>query len=118
MIALTWIAIPDQFDPVLVDDFVVMPDHVHGLISIDCDEVPSGSMSLSEVIGWFKGKTTHLYGKGVADRGWPRYRGHLWQPRFHDHIIRDERDYESRVKYIEGNPARWVESRSARSERE
>ena len=34
--------------------------------------------------------------------------GHsIWQPSFHDHIIREERDFLSACNYITGNPSRW-----------
>jgi REP element-mobilizing transposase RayT len=114
MIALTWIGITDQFQTAALHDFVVMPDHIHGLLTLDRSDLDDGNdrATLGEVIGWFKGKTTFLYGQGVQDRGWPRYSGKLWQPRFHDHIIRDDRDFNARVLYIERNPWRWVENRT------
>jgi REP element-mobilizing transposase RayT len=111
MIVMTLIAIPDQFLSESVEDFVVMPDHVHALIATDSVEPPLIASSLGEVVGWFKGATTHRYGKGVASLGWPRYQGGLWQPGYHDHIARDERDFQSRSLYIERNPMRWLEKR-------
>jgi REP element-mobilizing transposase RayT len=111
MIAITWIGISDAFPSVVADDFIVMPDHFHGLLTVTTSEHDDKPTSLIDVMRWFKGKTRHLYSQGVKHRGWPRYSGTFWQPRFHDHIIRNERDFNARVTYIERNPWRWVENR-------
>jgi REP element-mobilizing transposase RayT len=88
-----------------------MPDHIHGLLTFSPEENEGSHASLGEVMRWFKGKSRHLYSQGVEHREWPRYSGKFWQERFHDHIIRDNRDFNARVTYIERNPWRWVENR-------
>ena len=43
----------------------------------------------------------------MAQEGWPRYPGRLWQHRFHDHVIRNERDLEAIREYIANHPLQW-----------
>ena len=54
-------------------------------------------LQLFDIIGNFKSYTTHKNGKT------------LWQRSFHDHIIRDERDYQKIWNYIDSNPYKWNE---------
>ena len=58
-----------------------------------------GKHSISKLIRWFKGKTIFIIHKNN-----PIF---VWQPRFYDHITRDEKDYESKAYYILNNPANW-----------
>jgi REP element-mobilizing transposase RayT len=91
------------YDIVDVDCFVVMPNHVHMIIVI----LPNGrtqsdgrtqfAPTVSRIIKQWKGVIT----KKV---GYP-----LWQKSFHDHIIRDENEYNRIAEYIENNPANWEE---------
>jgi hypothetical protein len=53
--------------------------------------------TISTVINQFKGYVSKQIGFS------------LWQKSFHDHIIRDERDYQNHWQYIDENPARWAE---------
>lgn len=74
--------------------YCLMPDHLHILLS------PAGSkLSLCEVIGRFKGKTTNNSWKF----GW---QGQLWQDRFYDHIVRKDESITETAKYILDNPMR------------
>jgi putative transposase len=147
MVATVWSQL-DRYYPVGVDAFVVMPNHLHGILVLgegareDRDGatvptipgfptmpasstaptvpatptvpivstdtiVPPRSMSLSTIIQRFKTFTMHEYGKGVAAEGWPRYPGRLWQVRFHDHVIRNERELAAIREYIANNPLQW-----------
>lgn len=99
---------------VILDTFVVMPDHFHAIIQINCDgfrgltgetdgqtnkyalmSPPPGSLAV--IIRAFKSATT----KRMRENG---YRGDVWQPRFHDHIIRDGCDHSRIREYIVNNP--------------
>jgi REP element-mobilizing transposase RayT len=57
----------------------------------------------------FKSLTTYRYGVGVKDEGWVRYRGKLWQRDYYERVVRDEVELERFRRYIEINPARWLE---------
>ena len=86
-----------HFPDVIVDKFVVMPNHVHGILVLQ-----GGRTNLSSVIGQYKSyvsKQIHAFDTGCK----------VWQASFHDHVIRNQQDYERIWLYIEANPARWDE---------
>ena len=76
-----------------------MPNHIHLLLRIDTD--PDGremsAPTISRVIQQMKGAVTKRIGTSI------------WQKLFHDHVIRNERDYLKIWEYIEGNPSRRKE---------
>ena len=120
-----WAALPRRFPAVRLDAFVVMPNHIHGIIVIDHSDTvntterattrvaPTGApdagrrIALGDVVGAYKSITTVEYTRGVAGHGWPRFRGRLWQRNYYEHIIRDDRSLERIRAYILENPARW-----------
>jgi REP element-mobilizing transposase RayT len=94
-----WLRIPVHF-AVELDMFVVMPNHVHGiLVLVKAGHAPP----LRTVVGSFK---------SAATRDVNRLRGTpgaaVWQRSYHDHVIRDERDLERIRGYITANPIRWA----------
>ncbi len=95
-------SMPEKF-PVRIDKYVVMPNHVHMLIMIPKQSSRKGcDAELCRVVGYIKRKITiALRKKSVDDI--------IWQRSFHDHIIRNEKDYQRIWKYIENNPLKWSE---------
>lgn len=90
----TWQKIPCQFSSIELDEYVIMPNHIHGIIVIN----NTGGISLARIIKWFKGRVSYEIRKtGCA---------FSWQSRFYDHIIRNERSLNRVRKYIRDNPAR------------
>ena len=73
----------------LLHEFVVMPDHVHALIT------PAEQISLERAVQFIKG--------GFSFR---LKRGHVWQESFSNHRIRDFEDYQNHRGYIQMNPVR------------
>ena len=65
-----------------------MPNHIHLIVILD-NSGGFGNPPLQDVIGQLKSYTTN------------KFQGNLWQRSFHDHIIRDERDYLKIWKYID-----------------
>lgn len=78
-------------------DYVVMPNHVHILISL-IDVV--NKVNLSTIIGACKSTVTRKIKIESPDIV-------IWQKSFHDHIIRNERDYLVHGEYIQMNVQRW-----------
>ena len=82
-----------------IDNYVIMPNHVHLLIRIENPCGPPGAAaptaSLPRIISGFK----RLVNKELGTN--------IWQRSFHDHIIRGDADYREIWQYIETNPARW-----------
>jgi putative transposase len=130
-----WIEIPVHFPYVELGNFVVMPNHTHGILIIDKkinvdsqDSVetrliaslpnpasekteinggfagtknPMFHENISRIIRWYKGRCSFEIRKIHADFG--------WQSRFHDHIIRNSKSFETIQYYIENNPINWKE---------
>ena len=92
------IKIPNIYPGVSIDKFIVMPNHIHAIFVLDGLDTPS----LSRIIGQFKMSVT----KEIRDN----YKiDTVWQRSFHDHIIRNQKDYERIWLYIHGNPQKWNE---------
>ena len=105
-------------------EFVVMPNHIHGIIMIGANEyntrpnamqfgdamhcvstnqfVPQ-SKNLSSIIRGYKSAVTVFARKNKID--------FEWHPRFHDRIIRSTFEYNNISNYIINNPAKWVEDK-------
>ncbi|BDD11929.1 hypothetical protein FUAX_43610 (plasmid) [Fulvitalea axinellae] len=99
--------------------FVVMPNHIHGILTLGKgrvqDDKPKAicpgqarhgnveANSLSSIIGSYKSAVSkHARRMGLE---------FAWQPRFHDHIIRNQRSYDNIAQYIRTNPAKWQADR-------
>jgi putative transposase len=119
-----WQAIPEHSPHVKLDVYVVMPNHVHGIIAIT-DPVgaqhtdPVGAQhavplqpsrtnvqpgSLGAIVRSFKSAVTKRINELRDMPGTP-----FWQRNYWEHIIRDERSLNRIREYIENNPGRWAE---------
>ncbi len=91
-----WREIPQHCPGVALDWFVIMPDHVHGILVL-ADPV----LTLGQVVNLFKGAATTAI-RAAGDRI-----GSVWQRGFHDRVIRDVAEWHSIRRYIRDNPQRW-----------
>jgi REP element-mobilizing transposase RayT len=115
-----WTTIPDHFQHVDTDLFVVMPNHVHGILLFTSAtrtrhcRVPTEEPK-SEAFGLpVKGSLSTVIRsyKAIVTRGLRRItqsQGVVWQGRFHDHVIRNEDDLNQIREYVVNNPAKWHE---------
>lgn len=117
-----WRDIPKHFPFVILDEFCIMPNHIHGIIVIDnktgdprrdvacnvsTNEPNSNKMStispkpgsLSTIIRSYKSAITKSVNENNYDFG--------WQSRFYDHIIRNEKSLNRIRNYIRNNPKNW-----------
>jgi REP element-mobilizing transposase RayT len=108
MLATLWNDIPSQFADVDVDAFVVMPNHVHGIVVLPDAATAVGAPALGKVVAAFKSTTTVHYIRGVKTRAWPEFRQRLWQRNYYEHVIRDEKALDRVRQYVDENPARWA----------
>lgn len=109
-----WREIPVHFNDIILDEFVVMPNHIHGIISIVQTPNPTVqtpnpivktpnlgvSANIGIIINQYKRICTiriRTSNPGIM----------VWQPRFHDHIIRDENELKRIRQYIINNPVNW-----------
>jgi REP element-mobilizing transposase RayT len=103
MIRQTWIEIPSFYEGVSIDEFIVMPDHFHGIVVIQ-DQISTCQYSLCDVVQRFKSLTTHRYIEGVHHQHWQPFPGRLWHRNYYERIIRDTRALDAIRKYIRDNP--------------
>ena len=117
-----WRAIPAHFPNVKIDAFVIMPNHVHGILCIlepegianvvarHASPVRRGReggvppRSLGAIVGSFKSSVARQANELRGTPGLP-----VWQTNYYEHVIRDEDELNRIRRYIEGNPARWAE---------
>ena len=74
-----------------IDEYIVMPNHIHIILIIHKKE----KNSISKIIQQFKGMVTKDLGYSI------------WQKVFHEHIIRNEKEYLKIKQYINNNPYNW-----------
>lgn len=129
--AACWQAIPAHFPQARLDAFIVMPNHVHGIIMIDEPDPLAGahvgaqhaaplhtsppptppqphvkSGSLGAIVRSYKSAVTREVNLLRQTPGAP-----AWQRSYYDHIIRHERALNAIREYIWLNPARWAADR-------
>ena len=111
MIRRRWLDLRERFAAVELDAFVVMPDHLHGVVIVNCTKGASRRLPLPTLMDWFKAVTTMDYFYGVREHGWPRVDAHLWQRSYYDHIIRSESELQAFREYVLANPGALSERR-------
>ena len=121
MIQDQWQQLPCRFNEILLDEFIVMPNHFHGIIKIirtlnnvsDLVGAPlvgaqnTRPRKLGNIIGAFKSLSTNEYIRGVKEKEWEPFGGKLWQRNFYEHIIRDNNGLNKIREYIRENPSTW-----------
>ena len=97
------LSLEDCFPSVSIDQYVIMPNHIHILFLID-EEAAGASPrpTIMDVICAFKSLATRACKKAKPI---PK----LFQDSFYEHVLRNIRDYEQIAEYISANPARWEE---------
>ena len=104
VVAREWQAIPGECPRATLDAWIVMPDHLHGIVVFGAASTESEPASLATVIGQFKKRST----KAIRARG---YQAFAWQERFHDSILDSLEALERARAYIRENPQRWEAKR-------
>ena len=125
-----WMEIPKQFPYIELGNFVVMPNHTHGILIIN-HRSSNGLMDAyvetrliaslpppAEINGGFAGTKNPMLNDNIS-RIIRWYKGRCsfeirkihadfnWQSRFHDHIIRNTQSFETIQNYIVNNPKNW-----------
>ena len=118
IVANCWKAVPCHFKWVELDEFVVMPNHLHGIINIvdagrgtACRAPTPGEQfgrpqadSLTTVIRSFKSAATNSINLARNSQG-----QRVWQRNYYEHVIRNDSDLNRIRHYISENPAKWSE---------
>ena len=122
-----WQGVPDHFVNVHLDEFIIMPNHFHGIVVItnvwagsprpplnstnmnQGGETPQNQggetpplRTLGQIIGYFKYQSTKQINQMRKNPGCP-----VWQRNYYERVIRDERELDDARKYIVENPIKW-----------
>jgi len=130
-----WDEIPIHFPNVELGAFVVMPNHVHGIIfittqrrgevisprynpnnniqnakinSIDNlggETPPLRKPTLGQIVAYFKYQSTKEMNRIETDKAITKF----WQRNYYEHVIRNEKDLQNKTDYIETNLSLWDE---------
>jgi REP-associated tyrosine transposase len=115
-----WFEIPNHFPHVFLDAFVVMPNHVHGIIIIESPYYKKPPDTSSKTIGQMRfrnqGKNTISSMMGSYKSSVSKFAHKIdpafgWQERFHDHIISSKDEFLRIRRYIINNPENWGHDR-------
>ncbi|WP_295433997.1 transposase [uncultured Thiodictyon sp.] len=118
LVAQAWNDLPNHYPHVSLDQFVVMPNHVHGIIiltdvgaglkpaptAIGLNPAPSKRHALPEIIRALKTFSARRINEIRQSPGIS-----VWQRNYYEHVIRSEADYTRIAEYIINNPCRWSE---------
>ena len=118
MIEKWWLELENKFTDIEIDEFVIMPNHVHGIIiNIGCGQITRGQTQwnkgehigspLHRIVQWFKTMTTNEYIRCVKQFHLKRFDRKLWQRNYYEHIIRNEAKLNKIREYIINNPIKW-----------
>ncbi len=116
-----WEDLSTHYSCIESDEFVIMPNHFHGIIVIvgaqfiapfDCDTINQNKKqgainrapTVGEIVRAFKARCTHAINHIRTTPGTS-----LWQCNYYEHIIRNEEEINRIRKYISENPAKWTE---------
>ncbi|HCE68289.1 MAG: hypothetical protein A2X82_18700 [Geobacteraceae bacterium GWC2_55_20] len=124
-----WRRIPDRFPSVALDEYVIMPNHFHGIIMIHGRDTPRGyplcgypdfepsgkweQPSLGEIVGSFKSLCVNGWLKVIKEEN-INARGRFWQENYYEHVIRNEEEMDRIRQYIANNPLQWAFDRENR----
>jgi putative transposase len=106
-----WAEITGHFKYVGIDEFSVMPNHVHGILIIEENMVGNAymrsllqnrtKMLLSKIIQQYKASVTRKINSLESNLHFG------WQKSFYDHVIRNDRSLDNLRQYIINNPVKW-----------
>ena len=102
IVSSCWRALPRHYPHVELDSFVVMPNHVHGILFLVDAGVVDRRHGLSEVVRAFKSFSARRINELRDAEG-----SRLWQRGFYEHVIRRGHALNGILGYIETNPLRW-----------
>lgn len=91
--------IEEIYPCVFVDNYIIMPNHIHLILTIDTNRRPMVAPTVATVIKQFKGAASKEAGTSI------------WQKGYYDHIIRNENDFNETMKYITFNAQKLDEDK-------
>jgi REP element-mobilizing transposase RayT len=114
VVAAAWNAIPRHFPTVDLDAYIVMPNHVHGILSITAPRRGTACRAPTERFGRpvpgsipsgvrsFKSAATREANREKGSSG-----ASLWQRGYYEHVVRSDEELNRLRRYVQENPLRW-----------
>ena len=97
------IDIPQHYTGVSVDCYVIMPNHIHIMLSLSVEDGRGDpSPTVTSVMGWLKYNATKRINEIRGTVG-----SRVFQRSFYDRVVRDMDEYIALLRYIDENPKRW-----------
>ena len=116
-----WLEIPKHFPNAILHEYIVMPNHIHGIIELagveNFQPLPQRNefqkmipRSIGSIVKGYKiGVTKWVRNNVGAENFLPLQK--IWQRNYHEHIIRNEKSYQIISEYIINNPAKWKDDK-------
>lgn len=106
MIDDQWRLLLSRFPDIVLDAYVVMPDHFHGIVNIVAGGINAAPTvpKLGILVSMFKHHSYQAYLNGIHQNAWQIPSKRLWQRNYFEHIIRNDQDYDDCQAYILSNP--------------
>jgi putative transposase len=96
-----WLALPQRFPTIEIDEYIIMPNHMHGIIAITETSSLTKAPTLGQIVRVFKAVTTSQ----IRTAYLPNF---AWQGDFYERIIRKDGELNHIRQYIIDNPLRWL----------
>lgn len=106
MIEKWWNELENKFENIELDEHVIMPNHLHGII-VNVGPKRNFPEDLRKMAQWFKTMTTNEYIRNVKQNNWPPFDTRLWQRNYYERIIRNQEELQQTREYIKNNPLQW-----------
>jgi putative transposase len=105
IIQTIWNEIPMHCRQVELDEFVIMPNHFHGIFFICPSELGAASSAptLGQIMRRFKSTSAIAVNKSLGRSSQP-----LWQRNYWERVVRDEKELHGMQEYIVNNPRQWI----------
>ncbi len=102
-----WLRTETMCFNILMANYIVMPNHFHGIIIINADcrggvTPPLRKYTLGQIVAYFKYQTVKQINQIRKTPGIP-----VWQRNYYEHIIRNKKELDNIRRYIEANPVLW-----------
>jgi REP element-mobilizing transposase RayT len=102
-----WFALAQRFAHINLDEFIIMPDHVHAIIQLQRPDIykvgaASSAPTIGDIVRCYKSETARI-------ANWLLHRSNrpFWQRGYWDRIIRDDAELKQVRQYIRDNPKNW-----------